>query len=232
MKKILNRLFGLVLVFWVLNVSGAEETPPKITPLQLSIWNPVQLAPDDWDVWGLRLNMLYGMNRDLYGLDVGVFNLVRRDFAGIQAGIANLTGTESGRAFTGIQVGVANLSTLSGAGSSGARGLQLAPICNIVGKMSGLQVGFLNFADELGGLQIGTLNLAESLAGIQIGFVMNSSSSMRGVQLGFSNRAADMHGLQFALVNIADNMTGVQIGLVNVIKESPVAFFPIINAHF
>lgn len=75
MKKILNRLFVLVLVFAVIDVSGAEETPTKITPLQLSVWNPVQLVPDDWDVWGLRLNLPYGMNRDLYGLDVGVFNL-------------------------------------------------------------------------------------------------------------------------------------------------------------
>jgi len=288
MKKILIRLFVSVLVFSMIAVSGAEETPPKITPLQLSVWNPVQLAPDDWDVWGLRLNMLYGMNRDLYGLDVGVFNLVRRDFAGIQAGIANLTGTESGRAFTGIQMGVANFVTLSGTRSSVARGLQLGFV-NGGDKMSGLQAGFLNLAlSELKGLQIGSLNDAESLVGIQIGFLINSSretmagvqvgfvnwggmdpdiirlmeshnptmatfaknmpsgeccglqvglvsavySSMCGVQIGLGNYAAEMHGLQFSIVNIASTMTGVQIGLVNIIKESPVAFFPVVNAHF
>jgi len=73
MKKMLSRLFGLVLMFAVLDAFGAEKTPIRFTPLQLSIWNPVQLAPADWDVSGLRLNL---PSKDYCGLQAGLFNVL------------------------------------------------------------------------------------------------------------------------------------------------------------
>jgi len=39
-------------------------------------------------------------------------------------------------------------------------------------------------------------------------------------------------GLQIGLINYTESMTGIQIGLVNIITESVVPFFPIINFCF
>ena len=42
----------------------------------------------------------------------------------------------------------------------------------------------------------------------------------------------DNAGLQVGLINYTEMMTGLQIGLINIITESVVPFFPIINFCF
>ncbi|MEI8079023.1 MAG: hypothetical protein WCH61_05265 [bacterium] len=43
-------------------------------PVQLSLFNPVQVPGDHYSVIGLRLNLLYGKSHEMSGLDLGVFN--------------------------------------------------------------------------------------------------------------------------------------------------------------
>ncbi len=55
---------------------------------------------------------------------------------------------------------------------------------------------------------------------------------MRGVQLGLINVADTVQGFQFGLINRAESMYGFQVGGVNVIRESELTFFPIMNIGF
>jgi hypothetical protein len=113
-------------------------------PLQIAIWPPVQVVCPDSDVRGLKLNLPYGDNQLVQGLDVGVFS-----------------GSEL---FSGIQVGLIN--------SNGAQeGLAIGLINRVDTKLTGMQIGVLNYAEEAGGMQIGLINTAESMVGIQIGLV-------------------------------------------------------------
>jgi hypothetical protein len=85
----------------------------------------------------------------------------------------------------------------------------------------------------MNGVQIGLALLPSSGTTEIHRFCNNSADELNGVQIGlWSNRAKTANGLQIALVNIAEKMTGIQIGLVNIIKSSPVPFFPVINVHF
>ena len=109
----------------------------------------VEFPPLDYDVTGLRLNLLIGDHTDVYGLDVGVLgNFVKREIGGLQvAGLFNVVG-ESGGA------------------------LQLACICNnCKGIFSGAQIGAVNVAEKCTGLQLGLVNRAYRLSGVQVGLL-------------------------------------------------------------
>lgn len=60
----------------------------------------------------------------------------------------------------------------------------------------------------------------------------NYANVMHGVQLGLVNMSHDCRGLQVGVINTAEKMSGIQVGILNFIKESPLPFFPIVNAHF
>ena len=55
---------------------------------------------------------------------------------------------------------------------------------------------------------------------------------MRGVQVGIINVADTVQGFQVGLINRSESMYGFQVGGVNVIRESELAFFPIVNVGF
>lgn len=155
------------------------------TPLQLAIWNPVQLAPEDIDVLGLRLNLLCGENRDVYGIDAGLINSLTRDMIGIQGGLMNINRGE----MIGIQIGLDNivgkLPPLGGTYRTstpktiGACGIQLGAINAVYprGMMSGIPAGIINVADKIHGLQIGIINCANDMTGIQIGLLNYNDSA-------------------------------------------------------
>ena len=42
--------------------------------IQLALFNPVQIFPEENSITGVRLNLLYGSNASVTGLDVGVVN--------------------------------------------------------------------------------------------------------------------------------------------------------------
>ena len=87
--------------------------------------------------------------------------------------------------------------------------------------------------DVMAGIQVGIYNSAgrADLTGLQVG-LWNEVRSMRGVQVGIINVADSVQGFQVGLINRAESMYGFQIGGVNVIRESEIAFFPIVNIGF
>ena len=99
----------------------------------------------------------------------------------------------------------------------------------------GLQANILRneALDVMAGIQAGIYNTAgrADLTGLQVG-LWNEVRSMRGVQVGIINVADSVQGFQVGLINRAESMYGFQIGGVNVIRESELAFFPIVNIGF
>ena len=87
--------------------------------------------------------------------------------------------------------------------------------------------------DIMAGVQVGVYNSAgrADLTGLQVG-LFNEARSMRGMQVGIVNLADTMQGFQVGLINRAESAYGFQVGGVNSIRESELAFFPIVNIGF
>jgi len=101
-------------------------------------------APNShWDVTGVRMNLGWSAYRDTTGFDFGTFS-ANRSAVGFFANFCGTYCTEDG---IGWQNG----------------------LVNVVGRrMSGLQIGLVNYADRLDGVQIGLLNFARSQWSIPI----------------------------------------------------------------
>ena len=99
----------------------------------------------------------------------------------------------------------------------------------------GLQLNLLRneALDTMAGVQVGIYNSAgrADLAGLQVG-LWNEARSLRGVQVGIINVADTVQGFQVGVINRTESMYGFQVGGVNVIRESELAFFPIVNIGF
>ena len=154
--------------------AAAVQAPPVaaqyFTPFDLSFAAPLQMAPENWDVEGIRINLLYGCNHNVgildvglinettdwqYGLQIGgLLNTVQGGMAGIQ--IAGLVNASVGQMSQGVQIGCFNMAgTMSG--------LQIGVFNHTFGSMIGWQIGAFNISDQpLHGTQIGLLNLNES----------------------------------------------------------------------
>ncbi|MFO7937751.1 MAG: hypothetical protein R6V06_09130 [Kiritimatiellia bacterium] len=125
----------------------AQESSAGYSPFMLSIVNPIQVPPADFDIGGLKLNIIYGECHDFTGLDVGLFSQAAGDSIGLH---------------------INGVSVVGGNSSS----LMISLVCNYVGgEYSGLQIGAYNHASHLDGLQIGVINYAETAYGLQIGLV-------------------------------------------------------------
>jgi hypothetical protein len=139
------------------------QTPQSagVSPVMFSLIAPAQVPGPDWDVYGLRINVIYGVCRDLYGLDVGLVNHVKGTTKALQVGaIANIS---DGPAMW-FQAGLVNT-----AGST-LNGLQIGAV-NYAERASVLQIGGFNGADHVDGLQIGVINVTRTMIGLQIGVV-------------------------------------------------------------
>lgn len=148
--------------------SGAQENP-----FQIAFVGPtMQLVDDDEDVRGIRLNLIYGVNRNVSGLDVGLINHTNGEMTGVQFGIVNVT--DGG--FAGWQSGVVNVSQGQFTGlqwspwsvlslanfAEAAEGAQIAAAFNQAEYMHGLQLSLVNVADDMYGVQIGLINIIRS----------------------------------------------------------------------
>ncbi|MBM4046375.1 MAG: hypothetical protein FJ279_14800 [Planctomycetes bacterium] len=142
---------GLAAVLVVTLGFSAPSYAEKWTPVQLSVFNPVQAVPDDWCIYGLRLNVLYGENDTVAGLDLGIgANQTTRRTSGVQAA---LVGNLAER-MDGVQAAV----LFSGADI--ARGVQIGAV-TISSETKGLQLGLFNFTTKAKGVQIGLINWIE-----------------------------------------------------------------------
>ncbi|UCH83739.1 MAG: hypothetical protein JSW50_15025 [Candidatus Latescibacterota bacterium] len=152
-------LFAAVLVQPLLTGDAAAQ---ETKPIQLALFNPLQIYSEDLSIKGFRFNLIYGKNLDLTGVDLGIANVLEGDMKGIQLGIIALN--EGG--MKGWQAGFVNIA------DGDAVGFQWSQLYNGAGSIHGVQLGLVNNTKMLKGLQLGILNLADAAdGGLQIGLV-------------------------------------------------------------
>lgn len=172
MKKISLVIFivSVFIILWMGNNLFAQppqdeknEVKDKVGAIQFSIWNKIQLLNPDTSIYLLRLNAVYGNNKNVYGLDMGFAGRVESNFKGWQLNLLNLVKEDC----AGLQTGLYN-------SSGDSKSIQIG-IINTAKKMVGWQIGIINHSDDINGLQVGLLyNTAEVMKGLQIGlFNMN-----------------------------------------------------------
>ena len=142
------RRFWFVIAVSVLLAAGvqdvfAEDAP--MTPVMLSLVSPAQVPAPDYDVNGLRIDLLYGRCQNLYGLDLGLVNHTAKEEIGLMAGLVNYT---EGKV-VGVQLGGVNIGD----------------------RVKAVQLGLYNEADDMSGLQLGLINHTRLMRGVQIGLV-------------------------------------------------------------
>lgn len=119
-------------------------------PFQLSLFNPVQIVPENKSINGIRLNLIYTKNVNVTGFDLGLVNVTTGKQLGVQWGAVDIT--DGG--FTGWQGGwIVNLS------KGDFVGLQSAFVNYHGGYFNGLQISIVNYAATLKGLQLGIINI-------------------------------------------------------------------------
>ena len=149
------------------------------TPFMLSFTSPLEVPFRDFDVGGLRVNIIYGECHNFDGLDLGL--------AGRATGHGN-----------GLQANAINIIDGDGLGVQGNWIVGF-----VKGEYDGLQVGAVNYADTMQGLQIGALyNGANYMQGLQIGLI-NTARTMIGVQIGLVNVVQDNDVPFMPIVNCA-----------------------------
>ena len=165
-----SRLVWLALVALALGslprASAAQppETSRPWTPVQLALWNPIQVFGEGRSVAGLRLSLISGANQDVTGLDLlGIASLTRGDQTGLQIGLYEEVGGDlAGWQLAGFAADV----------DGRARGLQTAAIYNHAGEGTGVQLAAaLNRTERMRGLQIALVNWTDDLDGVQIGLI-------------------------------------------------------------
>ena len=115
MKKL-----ALIISFWSIFVLLAVPAARADGPVQVAIFNPLQLIDEDQSVHGFRFDFLYGDNYSVSGLDMGIMNRTEDEQRGVQFGIYNssfdVVGLQLGivnRAdfLEGVQIGLVNIHT-------------------------------------------------------------------------------------------------------------------------
>jgi len=157
MKRLALMLAGLAML-WPASPARAQEEHP----IQLGLFPPVQIVPEDESVRGVRLSLLYGKNVVVSGLDVGLVSHTTGDLLGVQFAVVgisdgNVTGWQSNwvnlsrGAVEGLQSGVVSITDTG-------RGMQWSGV-NHAQNFRGLQLGIVNYAGHLNGVQIGLINI-------------------------------------------------------------------------
>jgi len=159
-------------------VAVAPDNGPY-TPFMLSFTSPLEVPFRNFDVGGLRVNIIYGECENFDGLDLGLAGRVKGHGNGLQSNAINI---------------------IDGDGV----GLQGNWIVGFVkGEYDGFQVGAVNYANAMQGLQIGALyNGADYMQGLQIGLI-NTARTMIGVQIGLVNVVQDNDVPFMPIVNCA-----------------------------
>jgi hypothetical protein len=187
-------------------VSDASEARSP-APVQLSLWDSVQVIDPERSIHGLRLTLPYGRNWDVQGVDIGIVNRVNHDLSGLQLSVAGFV--------DGQMKGLQYNWLISSVGAE-AQGAQFG-IVNRVGSLQGVQFGAVNYArDGASGAGFAAVNVYEGPS--------------VGAMLGLVNYASRIEGVQLGVVNVTDHLHGVQIGLVNVASNGFLPVFVIFNA--
>jgi hypothetical protein len=159
------RSFVLLLAFAAIAImiSPGSASAQEESPIQLSLFNPVQLVPETKGVSAIRLNLIYTKNASMSGFDFGLVNKTTGDGVGLMwTGVGmtdgNFTGWQGsmvgivGGNFVGWQEGLVNIC------DGRFKGLQTALIYNTTNHCKGLQFALVNSTETMEGIQIGLLN--------------------------------------------------------------------------
>lgn len=132
-------------------------------PVNLALFNPVQIVKEDQAVTAFRFSLIYGRNTDMTGLDLSLVGMNTGDVSGVSfVGVGLVDGD-----FTGWQSG-----WIASVTEGKMEGLQNGLYTKSGLGSSGVQVGFLNTSDDFSGLQFGLVNITETMrSGLQIGLV-------------------------------------------------------------
>jgi len=129
----------------IIQLPAAVNLKADDKPVQIALFNPVQIFPSETAITGFRLNLLYGNNASVTGLDIGIANRTsEKQSVGVQYGILGI----SERGFKGFQANTVNIT---------------------YDEFIGFQLGFVNAVEDGNGLMIGVVNFAKRMYGIQIG---------------------------------------------------------------
>ncbi len=131
-------------------------------PIQIALFTPVQIVPENQGVSVIRLNFLYSVNRSVRYVDLGFVNVTS---GGPSQGIQWAFVAMNKGPFTGWQSAAAAITQ---------------------GHFEGLQTGWFTSAREGRGLQWGLINTAQKWNGLQLG-VVNYTQRLHGVQVGLIN---------------------------------------------
>jgi len=257
-RKLSPRAIILPVVIVMVHLFAPYSHADWCSPLQVSLWPPIQLVSEESSVCGLRLDLGWGENRNVAGLDLGIANGAE-SIKGIEIGVFNrvhaadqsdswgfqlavLNDTDNTR-YTGVQLGLvfnSNTGDVNGlqiAIGNTARdmdGIQIS-LGNSANNVDGAQLSVVNSARDVHGVQLAAFNIANNVRGVQIA-VVNSSGDLHGVQIGALNQCVKLTGVQIGVINKCVALAGVQIGVVNIVDSRPTLgsgrIIPIVNVGF
>jgi len=146
----MKKLYGLLILSFM--IMSAANLYAQDNPIQLSLFDPIQIVPNHKSVSGLRLNLIYSKNVNVTGFDWGLVNVTTGKQLGVQWGGVNIT--DGG--VTGWQAGFVNISR------GNFEGLQTSMVNYHEGHFNGLQFSVVNYTATLKGLQLGLINIIGS----------------------------------------------------------------------
>ena len=133
------------------------------SPINLALFNPVQITKATESVTAFRFSLIYGRNANMQGLDLSLVGRNTGDFTGLSWTGAGMVDGD----FTGGQIG-----WLASITKGNMQGLQVGAYTKSGAGSSGIQWGFVNTSDSFSGLQLGFINIAETMrSGLQIGLI-------------------------------------------------------------
>lgn len=162
--------FYLVLIVVLLSVLSLNaESKSGVTPFQFSIFNPIQIFDENYDVYGCRITIPYGVNASVCGIDAGLYLTTTGDQCGFQSAV--VVASREGMT-TGVTcAAIANLSkgdewgvSLAGAfnfATGEITGLQAAGLISHASRFNGLQMAVFNHCDDFKGVQFGLINICK-----------------------------------------------------------------------
>ncbi len=140
-------------------ILSTAPTQAAVYPINLCLWDTVQLHPASDTINGFRLS-LYGVNKDVGGVDIGAVTRVTGDFIGAQGAFVTLIGGDA----TGYQEAIVNFV------EGNYLGVQFGALNITNGQFRGVQTGILSKAGNVRGVQFSCVNICDSLYGLQVGF--------------------------------------------------------------
>lgn len=124
-------------------LAAASPARAEEKPIQLSLFDPVQLVPAGQSISGLSLALIYSKNANLTGVD---FSFIAAQTTGNLKGVQLAPVDLVGGTLTGVQFGLFNK-------AKHVEGLQIGAV-NYAGTIRGLQIGFVNIIEKGGWLPV------------------------------------------------------------------------------